>query len=167
MRIAHGLTIDDADGGGVRVVARDWPWAGWLAVPALAAGLPLVGWAAVTGHGIEFGGGAVFCAFGAVCAVLAAAKRRDVVVLPGSARGREGAGPFARPVAFEWTGAARLEIRAFPVPEGAPDLADRGGDLVIVAPQGELRLVVRAGPGWRDELGGARARVVERIRSLG
>ena len=167
MRIAHGLTIDDAPGGGVRVVARDWPWAWWLAVPALAAGLPLVVWSAATGHGIEFGGGAVFCAFGAVCAVLAAAKRRDVVVLAGSARGREGAGPFARPVAFEWSGAARLEIRPFPVPDGAPDLADRGGDLRIVAPHGELRLAVRVGPGWRGELDAARAHVVERIHSLG
>ena len=57
MRIAHGLSVDDADGG-VRVTARDWPWAAWLAAPALAAGLPLVVWSAATLHWIELGGGA-------------------------------------------------------------------------------------------------------------
>jgi hypothetical protein len=165
MRIAHGLSVDDAEGG-VRVRARDWPWAAWLAAPALAAGLALVVWSAVTAHWIELGGGAVFCAFGAVAGWLAAANRRDVVVADGAVRGREGAGAFARPVEFVWSGAARLEIRPFPLPGGAEDLADRGGDLVIVAPGGELRLAVRAGAAWRDELSAARARVLERIPSL-
>lgn len=167
MRIARGLTIEDAGGGGVRVLARDWPWAGWLAAPALAAGVPLAAWSAVTGHGIELGGAAVFCAFGAVSGWLAAARRRDVVIRAGSASGREGAGPFARDVAFEWTGAARLEIRPFPVPDGAPRLDDRGGDLLLVAGPGELRLAVRAGADWREPLEAARSGVIERIRSLG
>jgi hypothetical protein len=166
MRIAHGLAVDDADGG-VRVTACDWPWAAWLAAPALAAGLPLVAWSAATLHWIELGGGAVFCAFGAVCAWLAASRRRDVVVTAGSAEGREGAGPFARPVAFAWRGAARLDLRPFPAADGAPALADRGGDLAIVAADGALVLAVRAGPGWRDTLGAARARLVARIPSLG
>jgi len=167
MRIAHGLTVEDAEGGGVRVLARDWPWAAWLSAPALAAGVPLCVWSVVTGHGIEFGGGAVFCAFGAVCGWLAAARRRDVVVRAGSALGREGAGPFARSAEFDWTGAARLEIRPFPVPDGAPALRDRGGDLLIVAAAGEFLLAVRSGEDWRDELDAARTGVIERIPTLG
>jgi hypothetical protein len=166
MRIAPGLAIDDS-AQGVRVVARDWPWAPWFAAPALAAGLPLMVWSAVTGHLIEFGGGLVFCAFGGVCAWLSAAKRRDVEISAAIVRGREGAGPFAREVDVALTAPVRLNVRAFPVPEGAPDLADRGGDLVLAWPGGEFLLARRAGAGWREALEAARARVVGRIPEFG
>ncbi len=167
MRIAFGLRLDDAGDGAVRVRAADWPWAGLLAVPALAAGLPLVVWSAVTGHWIELGGGAVFCAFGATAAWLWLARRRDVLVRGSSVRGREGAWPFARDATSEWAGRARLSLRPFPVPEGAPLLDDRGGDLVIAGPEPEIRLARRVGPGWRTELEAARAHLVERIPALG
>ena len=167
IRPARGLSLDDAGDGAVRVRACDWPWAAWFAVPPLAAGLPLVAWSAVTGHWIELGGGLVFTAFGALAAWLAAARRRDVVLSATSLRGREGAGPFARGVEIAWTGAARLEIRPFARPEGAPDLADRGGDLVLAAAGAEFLLARRAGRGWRETLTSARAHVVARIPALG
>ena len=166
MRVARGLSLDDAGDGAMRVRACDWPWAGWLAVPPLLLGLPLVVWSAVNGHWIELGGGLVFVAFGALCALLAAARRRDVVVGAASVRGREGAGPFARAVDVAWTGAARIDVRPFDRPEGAPDLADRGGDLVVVAPDGEFLLARRAGRGWRETLTSARARLLARIPAL-
>lgn len=167
MRIAFGLRVDDAGDGGVRVRAADWPWAGLFAVPALATGLPLVVWSAATAHWIEFGGGAVFCAFGATAAWLALAKRRDVAVRASSLRGREGVWPFARDAAAEWAAPARLALRPFPVPDGAPGLGDRGGDLVIAAGEREVLLARRVGPAWREELESARARLVERIPALG
>jgi hypothetical protein len=167
MRIAFGLRVDDAGDGAVRVCAADWQWAAILAVPALAAGLPLVVWSAATAHWIELGGGAVFCAFGATAAWLGLAKRRDVLVRGSSVRGREGAWPFARGVNVEWAGRASLSLRPFPVPGDAPDLDDRGGDLVIAASGSETLLARRAGPGWRTELEAARARLVERIPALG
>src|SRR5687767_1770913 len=86
MRIARGLHVDDLEGGAVRVRARDWPWAWWVGVPSLAAGLPLVVWAAATRHWVELGGGAVFCAFGAFCGWLASTRRRDLEIR-GSERG--------------------------------------------------------------------------------
>ena len=159
MRIARGLTIDDLPGGGVRVSARDWPFAVWPAVPALVVGVPLALWSAATANWIELGGAAVFCAFGAVCAWLWLAKRRDVEVRPGSVRGRVGAGPFAAAVALQWDGDARVEIRPFDVPPGAPDLLDRGGDLVVAAPGREFLLARRVGSEWRTQLEAARAHV--------
>ncbi len=167
MRLARGLSLDDAGDGAVRVRACDWPWAAWLAVPPLATGLPLVVWSAATGHWIELGGGLVFTAFGALCGWLAAARRRDVVLGATSLRGREGAGPFARAVEATWTGAARLDVRPFACPEGAPDLPDRGGDLVVVTPEGEHLLARRAGREWRETLESARARIVARIPAFG
>jgi hypothetical protein len=165
--LAHGLRLDDAGDGAVRVRACDWPWAAWLAVPPLAAGLPLVVWSAANSHWIELGGGLVFVAFGALSAGLTAARRRDVVLSASSLRGREGAGPFARDVSVAWSGTARLDVRAFARPEGAPDLPDRGGDLVLVAAGEERLLARRAGRGWRETLESARARVVARIPALG
>lgn len=166
MRIARGLSLDDAGDGAVRVRACDWPWAAWLAVPPLVTGIPLVAWSAVNGHWIELGGGLVFVAFGTLCACLAAARRRDVVVGAASVRGREGAGPFARAVEMTWTGAARLDVRPFERPEGAPDLADRGGDLVVVAPDAEFLLARRAGRGWRETLTSARAGLLSQVPAL-
>ena len=166
MRIARGLSIDDTDDSGVRVRAADWPWAGLVALPALAAGVPLVFWSAATLHWIELGGGAVFCAFGATCMWLWLAKRRDVEIRASSVRGREGAGPFGAAVEQRWAGPARLVVEAFDVPAGAPAIDDRGGDLCLVTPDGRLHVARRAGPGWREDLDAARARVVERIPSL-
>jgi len=167
MRLARGLSLDDAGDGAMRVRACDWPWAAWLAVPPLAAGLPLVAWSAAKGHWIELGGGLVFVTFGALAAWLAASRRRDVVVSATSLRGREGAGPFARGVGMTWSGAVRLDVRPFARPEGAPDLADRGGDLVLVAPDAEFLLARRAGRGWRETLESARVRLAARIPSFG
>jgi hypothetical protein len=167
MRLASGLTLDDPGDGAVRVRACDWPWAGWLAVPPLATGVPLVAWSAATGHWIELGGGLVFATFGALSAWLAASGRRDVVLTASSVRGREGAGAFAREVDVTWRGAARLDVRPFARPDGAPDLADRGGDLVVVAPDAEFLLVRRAGRGWRETLESARAHVAARIPAFG
>jgi hypothetical protein len=168
MRLARGLSLDDAGDGAVRVRACDWPWAAWLAVPPLLAGLPLVAWSAATSHWIELSGGVVFLAFGALAASLAAARRRDVVVSATSVKGREGAGPFARGVEVAWSGAARLDVRPFARPEGAPDLAASGGDLVVVVAAGaEFPLARRTGPGWRETLESARAHVVARIPVLG
>jgi hypothetical protein len=167
MRIAFGLRVDDSGDGAVRLRAADWPWAGLFAVPALVAGLPLVVWSAATGHWIELGGGAVFCAFGATCGWLALAKRRDVEVRAESVRGREGAWPFGREAAARWAGQASLSLRPFPVPGGAPDLDDRGGDLVIAAGDHEILLARRVGPEWRAELEAARAHLVGRIPALG
>jgi hypothetical protein len=135
-------------------------------VPPLSAGLPLAAWSAVNGHWIELAGGLVFVAAGTLCAVLAAARRRDVVVGAASVRGREGGGPFARVVDVAWTGAARIDIRPCERPEGAPELADRGGDLVLVGPGAEFLLVRRAGRGWRETLESARAHLLSRIPAL-
>jgi hypothetical protein len=167
MRLARGLSLDDAGDGAVRMRACDWPWAAWLAVPPLAAGLPLVAWSAATRHWIELGGGLVFVTFGLLAAWLAAARRRDVVVSATSVRGREGAGPFARAVDVALRGGARLDVRAFARPEGAPDLADRGGDLVLVAADAEFLLARRAGRGWRETLESARVQLAARIPSFG
>jgi len=167
MRLARGLSLDDAGDGAVRVRACDWPWAAWLAAPPLLVGLPLVAWSAAAGHWIELGGGLVFCAFGALCAFLAAARRRDLVVSATGLHGREGAGPFARAIDRAWSGGARLDVRPFALPDGAPDLSDRGGDLVVVAADAEYLLARRAGPGWRETLASARAHVIARIPALG
>ena len=167
MRLARGLRLDDAGDGAVRVRACDWPWAGGLAVSPLLTGMPLVVWSAATRNWIELGGGLVFVALGALCAWLSASRRRDVVVSASSLRGHEGAGPFAREVDATWTGAARLEVRPFVRPEGAPDLSDRGGDLVVVAPGAEFLLARRAGGGWRETLESARTHVVARIPAFG
>lgn len=163
MRLARGLSLDDAGDGAVRVRACDWPWAAWLAVAPLLTGVPLVAWSAARGHWIELGGGLVFVALGLLCAGLSMSRRRDVVVSASSVRGREGAGPFARDVDSAWRGAARLEVRPFASPDGAPELADRGGDLVVVAPDAEFLLVRRAGRGGRETLESARAHLVARI----
>lgn len=166
MRIAFGLHVDPAEGGGARIRARDWPWAGLVAAALLLPGVSLVAWAAAGGHWIEAGGAGVFTGFGLLAAWLAAARRRDVVLREGSLRGREGAGPLARATSLAWTGAARLDVRPFAAPAGAPDLADRGGDLVLVAGGAEVLLARRAGAGWRAVLDAARARVAEGARGI-
>lgn len=145
----------------VRLVARDWPGASWVAVPCLGAGAPLLVWAAATGHAVEAGGALVFCAFGALAAWLSLAKRRDVVVARTAdavtVRGREGAGPFARAVDLALPADVRVEVVPFAVPrgavpDGASDLPDRGGDVVLEGGGTRVRLARRTGPGWRAEL---------------
>jgi len=170
MRIARGLDVEPIGDGGVRVRSSDWPWARWCAAAALAPGLALVLWSTATRHWIELGGGAVFCAFG-VAALAASMKRR---VLDVSARrdgvaisGARGAWPLARGVAENLVGPVRVEIRPFAVPAGAPDLPDRGGDLVLVADATEVRLARRVGPGWRAALETARDLVVAGIPAAG
>jgi hypothetical protein len=146
---------------GARVVARDWPGAPWVAVPCLAAGVPLLAWSVVAGHAIEGGGAVVFCGFGALAAWLALARRRDVVVAASAdgvtVRGREGAGPFARPVDLVLPPGTCVEVVPFAVPEGAPDVPDRGGDLVLTGGGARVPLARRTGPGWREELDRAAA----------
>jgi hypothetical protein len=170
MRIARGLVVEDVEGGGVRVAARDWPWAGWTAAAAFAPGVPLAAWSIATRHWIELGGAAVFCAFGAACTFLALTRRRDLEIRAHGGRvalsGVEGAGPFRRPAARELEGRARLEIRPFPTPPGAPELADRGGDLVLVADGAQVLVARRVGPGWRGAIEAARGFLVARIQEF-
>src|SRR5436305_385996 len=103
MRIARGLEVEDVGDGGVRVVACDWPYAVWLAVPLFAAGVPLALWSAKETKWVELGGALVFCAFGAFCVALSLAQRRDFELLVGldgvSLSGFRGGGPFAKLVA--------------------------------------------------------------------
>ena len=170
MRISRGLIVEDvADG--VRLRASDWPWAGALAVPAALAGLPLLVWSLATGNWIEAGGAAVFCAVAAVSAVLCLAARRDLTLRAAGARievrGSQGAGPFRREVAFDLDGPVAAEVFAFALAAGAPDLPDRGGDLVLVAGSQTLHLARRTGSRWRGDLEAARARVKERIPRTG
>jgi hypothetical protein len=171
MRIARGLVVEDVEGGGVRVAARDWPFAAWTAAAGLAPGVPLVAWSLATGHWIELGGGAVFCGFGAACAYLSMTRRRDIEIRARDGRvtlsGVEGAGPFRRPAARDLAAGARLEIRPFATPAGAPDLPDRGGDLVLVAADAQVLVARRVGADWRATIEAARDRVVARIRELG
>ena len=142
--------------GGARLVARDWPLAPWLAVPLLAAGVPLLAWSVVRGHAVEGGGAIVFCGIGAFAAWLALARRRDIVVTRDAGgvrvRGREGAGPVARPVDLSLPADAVVDVRPFDVPDGAPELDDRGGDLVLRCPGARVHLARRVGPGWRGDL---------------
>jgi len=170
MRIARGLDVEDVGDDGVRVAARDWPWAAWTAAAGLAPGIPLVAWSIATRHWIELGGGAVFCAFGAACAFLALTQRRDLEIRTRGGRvalsGVLGAGPFRRQVAPDAPGAARFEIRPFPTPEGAPELPDRGGDLLIVGVRTQVLVARRVGPGWRRTIESVRDRVVARIPQL-
>jgi len=169
MRIARGLVVEDV-GDGVRITSCDWPWAAWTAAAALAPGVPLVAWSAATGHWIELGGGAVFCAFGAASLVLARSRRRDLSIRADgsglSVEGTRGAPPFQDAVAQNLPGVARLEIRPFPTPEGAPDLPDRGGDLTLVAGAARVLLARRSGPDWRATLEAAGGHVVARIPQL-
>jgi len=170
MRIARGLVVEDVGDGGVRVASCDWPWAAWTAAAALAPGVTLVAWSVPTRHWIELGGGAVFCAFGAACLVLARSRRRDLSISADrnglSIEGTRGAAPFQDAVAQDLAGGARLEIRPFPAPAGAPDLPDRGGDLTLVAGTAQVLLARRCGPDWRQTLEAARAHVVARIPQL-
>jgi hypothetical protein len=140
----------------VRVVARDWPSAVWVAVPLLAAGLVLLVFAVAGGHAVEGGGAAVFLGLGLLAAWLWLGPRRDLVVAPEAdlvrVRGRQGAGPLGGPVDLALPAGVLVEVEPFPVPEGAPDLPDRGGDLVLVGGGARIRLARRAGPGWREEL---------------
>lgn len=141
---------------GARVVACDWPFAPWIAGALLLAGLPLFVWSAAERRPIEGGGAFVFVGFGTFTAWLALAKRRDVVVTrEGGAlrvRGREGAGPVAHGVDVEFPPETVVEVRPFTVPEGAPALPDRGGDLVLAGGGARLRLARAVGPGWLGEL---------------
>lgn len=143
-------------GGSARVVARDWPRAAWAACLLLAAGVPLLVWSAAEARAIEGGGALVFTAFGALSAWLALAKRRDVVVARDGGeirvRGTEGAGPAARGVDVRLPGSAAVEVVPFAVPDGAPDLPDRGGDLVLAGGGARFRLARSAGPAWRAGL---------------
>jgi hypothetical protein len=170
MRIARGLVVEDVGDDGVRVAARDWPWALWTSAAGFAPGLPLVAWSLATRHWIELGGGVVFCAFGAACAFLALTQRRDLEIRARDGRvtlsGVLGAGPFRRQVAPDLSGAARFEIRPFETPAGAPDLPDRGGDLLIVADGAQVLVARRVGPGWRRTIETARDRVAASIPQL-
>jgi hypothetical protein len=143
-------------GDGVRVVARDWPWAPAFAAACGAPGLALLAWSVAEGHAVEAGGAAVLCGFGAFGAWLAAARRRDLVVAAGpggvGVRGVEGAGPFSRTVERTFPAAAEAVLEPFPVPPGAPDLPDRGGDLVLRAGETRVLLARAAGPRWRERL---------------
>ena len=141
---------------GARLVARDWPGAPWVAVPCLAAGLPLLFWSAATVHVVEAGGAIVFCGLGAVAAWLALAKRRDLLLTRDAGavriRGREGAGPFARTVDVAFPPDSEFEVLGFDLPDGADDLPDRGGDLVLAGGGARLPLARRTGAGWRGDL---------------
>lgn len=156
--IAPPLRVEPVPAG-ARVVARDWPFAPWVAGALLAAGLPLLVWSAADRRPIEGGGALVFVGFGTFAAWLALAKRRDVVVTrEGGAvrvRGREGAGPAARGVDVQLPPETVVEVVPFAVPEGAPALPDRGGDLVLAGGGSRLRLARAVGPGWLEELGRA------------
>ncbi len=170
MRIARGLEVLDVGEDGVRVEAADWPWAGWTSVVGFAPGAPLAVWSAATRHWIELGGAAVFCAFGATCAGLAMSRRRAVEIHATAdgvtLAGVQGAGPFRRDVARWFGPSARVEVRPFPTPDGAPELPDRGGDLLLVGDGAEELLARSVGPGWKPRLDAARARVVTRIPRL-
>ena len=171
MRIARGLVVEEAGDGGVRVSARDWPWATWTAAAGLVPGAPLLLWSLATRHWIELGGGAVFCAFGAACVFIARTRRRDFEIGSGlggvSITGQRGAWPFERFVAQDLPGPVRIEIRPFAVPAGAPDLPDRGGDLLLVADRAQVLLVRRVGADWRGHLEAVRDRVVASIPQIG
>lgn len=164
MRIARGLVVEGVKEGVVRVAACDWPWAAWTAAAALAPGVPLALWSIGTGHWIEFGGAAVFCVVGVASALLALGRRRDLEIASGrsgvSVRGRRGAWPLAAPVEEDVEGPVRIEIRPFATPAGAPELPDRGGDLVLVGRTSEILLSRLVGAGWRARLEAARDHVV-------
>ena len=162
------LRVEEVAEGGVRVRARDWPWAAWVGVPVGLAGVPLLAWALTKGHTIEAGGALVFCAFGGFCSVLAWRLRRDLRL--GRAddgavlvQGTEGAGPFRRAVDLRLMLPVRLEVRPFAVPDGAPDLLDRGGDLVVASPGASLLLARLVGPDWRAPLEDALRRISARL----
>jgi len=170
MKIARGLVVEDVADGVVRVASADWPWAMWSAVAALAPGVPLVLWSAATGHWIELGGGAVFCAVGAACAFLSLSRRRDLEIAVGldgvSITGTRGGWPLSQSVAQDLEGRVRIEIRPFAPPAGAPVLPDRGGDLILVRGRTDVLLSRRVGADWRARLETARDRVVKGIPQL-
>jgi hypothetical protein len=167
VRIGPGLRIDELEGGGVRLTAADWPYAAWIAAPCSLMGAPLLVWSALHGKAIEAGGALVFCAFAAVAAWLGRAKRRALVLraAQGGARveGREGAWPFARPVAVDVAGPIAWEVVAFPVPPGAPQIPDRGGDLVLRGGAQGVHLARAVGPRWEERLHAARQRLAARV----
>jgi hypothetical protein len=169
MRIARGLEVLEIPSG-VRVIARDWPSAAPVAALAALTGVPLLGWSLATSHWIEAGGAAVFCAFAAFCARLSMAHRRDLSLLASPAgvdvRGSEGCGVFRRPVESTFAAPARVDIVEFPVEPGAPDLPDRGGDLLLAAADRTMHLARRTGPSWRTDLEAARAQVLRGISSI-
>lgn len=146
----------EAREGGVRVLARDWPLAPWFSAACALPGVPLLAWSVAEGHAIEGGGAAVFVGLAAFGAWLAASRRREVTIDVGDDRvrvsGTEGWGPFARTLDRSLAVGAEVVVEPFPVPSGAPDLPDRGGDLALVAGDDRLRLARAAGPGWRDRL---------------
>lgn len=151
----------DRTGGSAVLHAVEWPRAAWVAVPALAAGTPVAVWGALTGRAIEAGGGAVLAAVGALAAWLALSRRRDVVVARDGAdvcvRGVEGAWPFRRAVDLRLPPSTQVAVVAFARPKGAPDVPDRGGDLVLAAPGANVRIARCVGPGWRVRLDAAAA----------
>ena len=172
MRIARGLAVEDIGDGGVRLKACDWPWAAWFGAALLAPGAALVLWSlAAPRHWIEFGGGAVFCAFGAAALGVSRTRRRAIDISAGldgvSINGTVGAWPFVRHIVQDLAGDVRIEIRPFAVPQGAPDLPDRGGDLLLVSAAAVVLLSRRVGPGWRGHLEAARDRVVAGIPAVG
>lgn len=175
VRVVADVAPQDAGGGtggarAVRVVARDWPWAPWFAAPCALLGAPLLVWSVVGGHGVEAGGSIVFVAFAVFAAALSARGRRDVVVVRDArgvrVRGTEGAAFFARPVDAVHVAGAVVAVDPFPVPPGAPDLPDRGGELVVRDGTARTVLARAAGKCGAARLSGA-AREVERALDPG
>ncbi len=163
MRPGAFLEVAELPGGGVRVDARDWPHAVWLAVPCLLAGLPLVLWSLVEGHAVELGGGAVFTGMGLFCVWLARSKCRSVELRATAAGAHfvadEGARPWRRRDARALGGPVDVTVADFATPEGAPDLPDRGADLVLTA-EGFRYVLVRAAGGRARTLPALRARIL-------
>ncbi|MCE9636475.1 MAG: hypothetical protein K8T90_12285 [Planctomycetes bacterium] len=155
----RGLRCEPVSDGGapaVRVVARDWPWAVPTSLVMLLIGLPMLAWSAVNVRAVEGGGAVVFTGLGLFTLWLGAARRRDVLVLRESGavrvRGHEGVGPLSKPIDLAMPADAVAAVLPFEVPDGAPDIADRGGDLVLSGGGTRLHLARRVGPGWRDDL---------------
>ena len=145
----RNVRVEDLPDGGVRIVACDWPWAGWFALLTGLPALALLVWSVAGSHWVECGGAVVFCAAAATSGGLFLAKRRWVELRGGELVAREGAGPFARDVRHALDAPPRFEVEAFPTPDGAPELSDRGGDLLLVSGALRYPLARLVGPGWR------------------
>jgi len=150
---------------GLAIDARDWPLAPWFALILAVLGAPLTVWSVIEGQLIEGGGGLVLCAFAGLCAVLGLKHRRRVEILPARGEGevtrvrsREGIGPFRREFEHALKSGATARVLPFERPAGAPELSDRGADLVVEQDGLRVHVARCVGAGW-DELETVRARI--------
>lgn len=158
-----GVRVEERPDGGLTLAARERPLCLLVGCVAVLPGGALLAWGAATGHAIEASGGLVLVAFGALLLHLGLRGLRTVDLTPGvRVVVRSGVGPLARREELPIDGPTRVAIEPFPLPDGAPDLPDRGGDLVLVGERSRLRLVRLTGHSARH-LGGLRDRLARRL----